>query len=173
MLESASQQVPYVDWTVSSLRHDRISVRSLPNLRQHMISGDLDAFGAAHNIGHPVGLLGNATGPRYAVRMARDRIIAVGIADADLQIGWNPEGYAVTRTSSALQVFELGGSQAMEIVARGCAFDANEAGPCSAILFAGVQVSLYRHDDPATIRLHIDRSLAHYFWSWMSAQSVL
>src|ERR1700712_2418744 len=104
MPEIMTHQVSYVDWKASSLRGENVAVRCLSQLTQHMISGGLDTFAANHDIGHPVGLLGHATGSRYAVRMARDRMIAVGIAGAELQIGWNPEGYAVTRMSSALQV---------------------------------------------------------------------
>jgi heterotetrameric sarcosine oxidase gamma subunit len=172
MHDMTVNQVPYVDWQVASLRSDRIAVRRVPDLTQHMVSGALSVFAAKHGIGEPVGLLGHAAGPRYAARMARDRMIAVGVTDTELQIGWNPEGYAVTRMSSASQVFELRGPGAMDLIMRGCPVDPDDPGPSSSVLFAGLPVSLYRHDDLQTFRLHVDRGLAHFLWSWMSAQSV-
>jgi sarcosine oxidase gamma subunit len=69
-------------------------------------------------------------------------------------------------------VFELTGPGAMDVIVRGCPLDPSDTGPCSAIFFAGVPVSMYRHDGLETIRLHVDRSLAHFLWSWISAQSV-
>jgi sarcosine oxidase gamma subunit len=150
-----------------------MSVRSWAGLTQHMVSGDLDAFNARHAMGKPIGLLGLATGQRYAVRMARDRIIAVRSGEKEMATGWNPEGYAVTCMSSALHVFELSGPAVMKIVARGCTFDPRKLGLSSAISFAGVTVSLYRYDDPNTIRLHVDRSLAEYLLAWILANSNL
>lgn len=151
------------------LQSERISVRSLVGLTQHMVSGNIEAFTEKYKIGPVVGLLGQAAGQRYAARMARDRILVVGVGEKVLVPGWNPEGYAVTPMSSALQVFELSGSGLMEIIARGCVLDPGDTGPCAAISFAGLTVSLYRHNSPDTVRLHADRSFAHYLSAWISA----
>lgn len=172
MRDTPSDAVPFIDWGSANLQRDGVSIRSQLGLTQHVVSGDLEAFSAAHGVGLPVGLLEKAEGQRYAARTARDRMIAVGIPDAEVRIGWNDAGYAITRMSSALHMFELSGANALAIVSRACSADPRDPGPSAAVLFAGVTACLYRYGDPETMRLHVDRALAHYLWSWMKAQSI-
>jgi sarcosine oxidase gamma subunit len=174
MLDHGKKWPEPVMWDGARVDVDGLSVVSKPGLAQHYVSGDLDGFLTKHLLAAPIGLLGQASGERYTVRMARDRMLVVGIGDDELVTGWDDVGgCGITRMSSALHVFEIAGPRALELLARGCVFDPANAGPCSTIQFAGVTVSLYRYGGSDFVRLHIDRGLASYLWSWINAQGMV
>ncbi len=171
MLDHAKNWAAVPDWANAVITGPGFTVRSVPVLRQHLVSGNLERFARDHSLDEITGALGIAAGDRYATRMARDRVLAVGLPD--LRPGWNDNGYAITRMSSALHVFEIAGERALELIARGSAIDVDNPGPNSATAVAGIVTSLYRHNHPMTLRLHIDRGLAPYMWAWVGAQNLV
>ena len=148
-----------------------ISVRNVVGLTLTMVSGDLAA--AARRAGvdaNGVGALGLASGERYGVRLARDRLLVVCAGDGLLADGWHENGYAVSGMSAALEIFELAGPLSLEIVKRATTLSHVAPGPCAATIFAGVTACVYRFDDGETVRVHLDRGLAPYLWDWLRAQ---
>ena len=117
------------------------------------------------------GLLGIVSGTTYALRMARDRMLVVTGAGDPLVPGWNDEGYAVTPMSGALAVIEISGPNALHVIKRSTVIPTSAPGRCAAISFAGVTVCLYRFEQEATFRLHVDRGLAPYLWHWFEAMA--
>lgn len=147
-----------------------ISIRNIVGLTQYMVSGNLKA--AARRVAisaDGVGALELASGARYSVRLARDRLLVVCAEDGLLQPGWNENGYAVSGMSAALEIFELTGPQALEIVKRATALAHTGPSPCAATSFAGVTACVYRFEGDRTVRVHLDRGLAPYLWDWLRA----
>lgn len=169
-LDHAQKWPPVPDWETAALVGKGIQARSLSGLSQHLVSGNLGAFAKAYTLGEGVGALGLATGTPYAARMARDRLAVVGLDDAALRPGWHEAGFAVTPMSGALHVFEFSGPRVMDLVERAAIIDPENPGPSAAVSFAGVTSCLYRYDNEETLRLHLDRGLAPYLWSWCVAQ---
>lgn len=149
-----------------------IAVRTIAGLTQTMVSGDLAA--AARRAGvdaEGVGALGLASGERYSVRLARDRLLVVCVGDGLLADGWHEDGYAVSGMSAALEIFELTGPLSREIVKRATTLCHVGPSPCAAAIFAGVTACVYRFGDEETVRVHLDRGLAPYLWDWLRAQT--
>lgn len=155
-------------WTTppEALTGEGISVRLLPPLPQAMVSGDLDGFAAANGLPPPAGLLAEVKGPCYALRLARSRMLAVGIDLDPASAGW-VEGAALTPMTGALAVVEIAGENAMALVARGTAVDPRQPSASAALMFAGVTSVLYRHE--GVLRLHLDRGLVPYLMDWCAA----
>ncbi len=148
------------------LAGDGIEVALLAPVPQVMVSGDLGAFGAPHGLPPAAGLLADVAGPRYALRMARRRMLAVGVELDQAAAGW-AGGVATTPMTGAMAVIEIAGPRAMALVARATAVDPRADSPCAAVMFAGVTVALCRHE--GRIRLHLDRGLATYMLDWCAA----
>lgn len=170
MLDASGAWGPAPGWSTAALAGGGVEARTLPGLSQALVSGDLAAFAAARGLAPAVGALGLARGPTYAARMARDRMLVVGLAESEIVPGWSPAGYAVTPMSAALHVFEFKGRNVLDLVGRASAIDPRDPGPCAALQFAGLVGCLYRHDDADTLRLHVDRGLAAYLWTWLQSQ---
>lgn len=150
----------------AALRGDGLIVRVLPAVPQLMVSGDLDAFCAAQTLSAPVGLLGQVDDTRYALRLARNRMLAVGLTADHAAAGWQ-DGIATTPMTGALAVLHIGGANAMELFVRATAIDPRAPGPSAALLFAGQIAALCR--DPQGLRLHIDRGLTAFVLDWIAA----
>jgi len=170
MLDNAEKWPLEPDWSDAVLRGNGIEIRSLRGLAQLVVSGDLEAFAERHALPASIGALGLASGDRYTLRLARDRIAVVGVAASEAPLGWDSAGYAVTPMSAALHVLEISGKAILDLVARATRIDPRNPGPSAAIDFAGVTSSLYYHDDHETLRLHFDRGLASYVWTWLRTQ---
>lgn len=155
-------------WTASgafpALQGEGLSVSLVPSLPQVMVSGDFAGFCRREALPEPVGLLGETTGARYSLRLARNRMLAVGVDCDHAGAGWQ-ENAAITPMTGALAVLEIAGPRQMELFSRGSAIDPRSRSASAALQFAGVTVSLYRHE--ATLRLHIDRGLIAYLQSWL------
>jgi len=162
------QVEPY--WATAHLQGRNIAVRGVEGLQQRLVSGDLDGFRTRFGFRDDAGALGLAVGECYTVRLARDRLLAVGIPQSDLSDGWQDAGYAVTTVSSALRVFEARGKGVADLLARATTIDPANPGPSAAMPFCGVTCSVYFHADIQTLRLHIDRGLAAYLWNWFECQ---
>jgi len=144
-----------------------LAVHNVLGLTQYMVSGNLQA--AAKRVGvdaDGVGAMGLASGARYTVRLARDRLLIVCDENGLLEHGWHDSGYAVTEMSAALEIFELSGPVARDVVKRATTLSHGGTSPCAATIFAGVTACVYRYGDDHTVRIHLDRGLAPYLWNW-------
>jgi hypothetical protein len=156
------------EWQSRVLETPGLTVRTLAGLNQLLVSGDLEAWNRkAGTQGPGVGALAVATGDPYAVRLARDRILAVGTSPFEIEPGWHDEGFAVTRLDAGLHVFQLNGPSLARVISRAVTLDPADAGPSAAMSFAGLQASVYRHRDDHTLRVHVDRGLAACLWTWL------
>jgi len=145
-----------------------IAIRNVVGLSQYMVSGKLEAVARRVGVsGEGVGALGLASGARYSVRLARDRLLIVAAEDGLLEPGWHDDGYAVTGMSAALEIFELTGPLSLDIVKRATTLALTGPSPSAVTLFAGVAASVYRFEDEQKIRVHLDRGLAPYIWEWL------
>ncbi|MDX8444055.1 hypothetical protein [Mesorhizobium captivum] len=162
------------DWTTAVLNKDGISVRTLGGLNQLLVSGDLTGWAQFSGLaGEGVGAGALASGDKYQVRIARDRMLAVGERPFPIAAGWHEAGFAVSVMDAGLHVFEIEGPGLAGLVARGTALDPGQASRSASILFAGVSVLFYRLGSPDRARLHVDRGLAPYLWEWLEQSSVL
>lgn len=173
MLDLAEKWRPEPDWTEARLAGPALQVRALGGMVQRLVSGDVDGFLARHDLGRDIGALGLAVGDRYAVRVARDRLLVAGLSAAELADGWHEEGHAVTTVGAALRVFEARGEGVRDLLGRAVTVDPDDPGPCAAMPFAGITAIVYRHGDAGTLRIHVDRGLATYLWEWFECQPLL
>lgn len=155
-------------WASHALEAPGLTVRTLTGLSQLLVSGDLDAWNRKAGMQGPgVGALAVAAGDPYAVRLARDRILAIATSPFAIQPGWHDEGFAVTQVNAGLHVFQISGPSLPGLIARAVTVDPANAGPSAALSFAGVAASVYRHQGDDTVRVHVDRGLAGYLWTWL------
>ncbi|MEZ5801888.1 MAG: hypothetical protein R3E51_00245 [Rhizobiaceae bacterium] len=168
----AAQASP--DWALARLSGPSIAICLVTGLTQRLVSGDVDPFAPRDTISAGMsGALGLALGERYAVRVARDRLLVVGVSPAELADGWHDEGWAVTTVSAALRVVEARGEGIRDLLARGTTLDPDDPGPCAAMSFAGMMATIYGHAEAGTLRIHVDRGLASYLWEWLECQPLL
>ncbi|PZV37543.1 hypothetical protein [Mesorhizobium kowhaii] len=154
------------DWQSAVITAPGLVVRAVPGLNQLLVSGDLDAWSLMSGVdGTGVGAFGTAQGERYAARLARDRLLVVSNTPLAIATGWHAEGFAVTAISAGLQVFEVEGSALDAFIGRGTTLDPRQASASAALSFAGISAVVYRHQD--RLRIHVDRGLAAYLWTWM------
>ncbi|MFA6157881.1 hypothetical protein [Mesorhizobium sp.] len=154
------------DWQSAEITAPGLTVRMLAGLDQMLVSGDLDAWAKVSGLeGADVGAFGSARGDRYAARLARDRLLAISGTQLAIAAGWHTEGFAVTPISAGLRVFQIEGTAIDAFIARGATLDPNQASASAALSFAGISAIVYRHED--TLRIHVDRGLAAYLWTWM------
>ncbi|AWC24054.1 sarcosine oxidase subunit gamma family protein [Aminobacter sp. P9b] len=155
------------DWQTVVIDTPSFAIRSVSGLNQFLVSGDLAAWSRTAGIAlQPVGAFGEAMGDTYTVQVARDRLLVVSALPSTVAQGWHEQGFAVTKVSAGIQVFEIEGAAAAELVARATTLDPGKASASAAISFAGINAVVYRHGE--RIRVHVDRSLAAYFWSWVA-----
>ncbi|QRM57834.1 hypothetical protein [Sinorhizobium sp. BG8] len=173
MLDNSRKWQPEPDWAAAALKGRTLEVRAVPGLQQRLVSGGIDRFLARHELGKDVGALGIASGDRYAVRVARDRLLAVSIPSSECADGWHDAGYGVTTVGSGLRVFEARGEGVPDLLARATTIDPGNPGPCAALQFCGLTCTVYFHEDTHTLRVHVDRGLAAYLWEWLACQPLL
>ena len=162
------------DFATATLGKDGTTVRTVGGLNQMLVSGDLAAWSKASSLaGEGVGAGVIASGDTYTVRIARDRILAVGEQPFPIQAGWHSAGFAVSVMDAGLHVFEIEGPGLAGLVARATALDPGQASRSASLLFAGVNVLFYRFGDANRARLHVDRGLAPYLWEWLEQSPVL
>ncbi|MGQ3215681.1 MAG: hypothetical protein ACT6U0_14350 [Shinella sp.] len=170
MLDVARKWRPEPDWTQARLIGRTVEVGAVAGVTQHLVSGNIGRFLARYHLGTDIGALDIASGDRYAVRVARDRLLAIGISPAEVSDGWHDEGYAVSTVSSALRLFEARGEGVRDLLARATTIDPGNPGPCAAMPFGGVTGIVYWHADIETLWIHVDRGLAAYLWEWFECQ---
>ncbi|NGM46123.1 hypothetical protein G5B31_11320 [Rhodobacter sp. SGA-6-6] len=168
MLDHAAKWDAAPDWATAVLEAAGVTVRSLDLPDMALVSGDLRAFGRASGLDpQGAGALGAVQGDSYTVRLARDRLLAVGPLPGMVQESWNDAGFAVTALGGADHGFALTGDGLPDLLSRATTLDPANPGPCAAIGFAGVPAVLYRHDPSGALRLHVERGLAVYLRSWL------
>lgn len=170
MRDLATKWAAVPDWSSAVLEAPGLKVRTRPGLVQRLVSGDLEAWAAQAGLsGTGVGAFGLALGDLYMVRVARDRALSVGEPDFAASPGWRAAGFAVTPMSAGFHVFEIAGRSASAVIARATTLDPRDGGPSASLAFAGAQAIAYFHSDAETLRLHVDRGMAPYIWTWLSA----
>ena len=170
MLDLSSKWQPEPDWAHAHLVGSTIAVRTACGITQRLVSGEIGHFLARYDLDSDVGALGLAVGKRYAVRLARDRLLIVGVSAAEVPDGRQEDGFAISTVSSGLHVFEVEGEGSRDLLARATTIDPDNPGPCAALSFAGVMGTVYRHDKYETLRIHVDQGLAPYLWEWFECQ---
>lgn len=154
------------DWASSTLEHAGITVRTAIPARQHLVSGNLAAFAAAAGLSDQgVGAFAQASGERYALRLARDRMLVVNAPAETATGGWHAEGYAVTDVSAMYHVFEIEGDGIDAMIGEATAMDPAAGSPSAVTLFAGQPAIAYYHGQ--RLRLHVERGFAPYVWQWL------
>lgn len=166
-LTSSWPQVP--DWRTARLDRPDLGIRTLPVATQHLVSGNLAGFAAKAGLpDEGAGAFAETRGDRYALRIARDRMLVVdGPADS-LDGGWHEDGYAVTDVSALYHVIEIEGDGIDALIGEATAMDPAAQSPSAMILFAGQQAIVYRHN--GGLRVHIERGFAPYLWQWLEAR---
>ncbi|MEH3118200.1 MAG: hypothetical protein PGN25_11595 [Methylorubrum populi] len=156
------------DLSEAEIERDGLRIRSCAGLEQWMVSGNDAAACRAAGVTTPAaGALGVVRGAPYAVRVGRDRILLVGQPAMPVEAGWSADGYLASNMSAGLHVFDMQGDRVEDIVRRACVIDPRAPGPCAAVTFAGVTAVLYGLEQPGRLRLHVDRGLAAYVWTWL------
>lgn len=120
-----------------------------------------------------VGALSIAQGDRYALRVARDRILAVSDAPLGIAPGWHAQGFAVSAFAAGLHVFEIEGPNTPSLFARATTLDPQGTTASASLLFAGVGALCCRHGHIDRMRVHLDRALAPYLWKWLEQAASL
>ena len=168
--DSATKWTTFPDWSVAVIDRANWSARPVLGLSQVLVSGDFRTALAAHAPGAAeVGLWGLAVADPVAARIARDRVLLVGLAPFDMPFGWNG-GWAASPASDAWFVVDLAGPAVEEVVREGTAADLGALSPSAAILFAGVQAILYRRAERHA-RLHVEAPFGPYLWRWLEERS--
>ncbi len=103
---------------------------------------------------------------RWLVIDRRDRLeslsasVATSLAD-----------FVVTDLSQARTVLRIGGGNARDVLAKGCALDLHPGvfpvGSCAATSVAGLAAVLVAVDDAPTYDLHVARTYGQYVWEWI------
>jgi hypothetical protein len=146
-----------------------VEVKVVGGLSQTLLSGP-QRFGAGRlaGIAAPIGFCGVATGPRYAVAIARDRSLIVSEGAIALAEGWDAESAtAVTRMDDAFVVLDLEGPGLADLLSKATTLELADASPSAALTFAGLPCLAYRFARPQALRLHVERPLASALAEWM------
>lgn len=171
MRDLAEKWTVVPDWREAVIDAPGLSVRSLCDLHQCLVSGRLDAWARETGLpGQGVGAFGTAVGDRYSVQVARDRVLAVSDSPLALAPGWHAAGFAVTGVSAGLHVFEARGAGIAGLVARATTVDPGAGSASASLTFAGIDAVAYHHGE--SLRLHVDRGLAASVWLWMQKAAV-
>lgn len=170
MLDHAAKWDVAPDWSTARLEKGGVSICSLDLPDQIWVSGDLAAFGEDSGLDwQGAGALGVVRGDSYSVRLGRDRLLVAGPLGAAISEGWNDAGYGVTAMGGATHVFELGGEKLDALLATATTINLTNPGPSAAVGFASTPAVLYRHEPSGKLRLHVERGLAAYIWTWLEA----
>lgn len=162
------------DFATATLNKDGVTVRTLGGLSQLLVSGDLTAWSKASGLaGEGVGAGAVVDGDKYMVRIARDRILAVGERPFPIAAGWHEAGFAVSVLDAGMHVFEIEGPGLTALVARATTLDPGQASRSASLLFAGITVLFYRFGSHDLARLHVERGFAPYLWEWLQQSAGL
>ena len=142
-----------------------LEIRRVSDVFQTLVSGNLEVWSAGSRIGLDVA---PAPGRDYAVRVARDRVLAVTTQPMASRPGWNASGHAATDLSGGYLLLEISGAHLPALLSRATTLPRFDASPSAAIRFAGLDAVAY-FVAQGVLRLHVDRGLSSYLWSWLQA----
>lgn len=157
------------DWETAAIEGTRVAVSTIHGLGQYLVSGDIGIWRARNRAdGTGVGAFATASGSRYWVRLARDRLLLVDAEGSQMSTGWDEAGFATSCVSAALHVFEISGEAALDLAARATAVDPAASSASAALSFAGLNAIVYAHEN-GRLRVHVDRAMAPFLWKWFEA----
>lgn len=166
-LTSSWPAVP--DWRSANLDRNGLMARTVDVGPQHLVSGKLTGFSAAAGLSDTgAGAFGDVSGERYALRVARDRMLVVNAPPSSTPPGWHADGYAITDVSAMYHVFEFEGPRLADLIAEAMLVDPRAKSPSAATVFAGQQAIVYYRD--GKLRVHVERGFAPYIWQWLEAR---
>lgn len=155
------------DWSDFRLEGAGATAVAVTTFGATIVNGDIAAALAQRpDLPEPVGWPDIVSGDAYAIRLACDRMLAVG--GVLLSPGWYENGFAVSDASDSFIVFELSGPNAGDILAHGGEVSVGQPSASAARLLFGVFCILYRYQDPDRFRLMVPRPQAGGFLSWLS-----
>lgn len=161
---------PVPDWCQVAIKGTDISIQPvLLDASLHLVSGAFGGFLARHGLARCLGPADNCGATSYALRLAPDRLLLVGVnARSDMVPGWT-DGVAISDVSDGYVVIDVIGPGAEALMRRGAAYDFG-AGTVAAVesatmLFAGLKAAVSRC--PGGWRLHIERPQATALWHWL------
>jgi heterotetrameric sarcosine oxidase gamma subunit len=110
-------------------------------------------------------------GPRrWLVVDRRDRLESL-TANLATSLDRAATGFVVTDLSHARTVLRIGGGNARDVLAKGCALDLHPGvfpvGSCAATSVVGLAAVLVAVDDAPTYDLHVARTYGQYVWEWI------
>ena len=109
----------------------------------------------------------SASGESYAIRLRRDRILAVN--GPPLADGWHAgSGVAVSDMTGGYVVFELSGPAALDILKTGTELDVSQPSGSAMRRFHRQEVFLYRWQTADTFRLHTQRGQLESLWQLLA-----
>lgn len=152
------------DWGAAP-RAWELEIRRVDNVFQTLVSGNLKAWSAGSRIELDVS---PATGLDYAVRIARDRLLAVTAQPLASRPGWDAGGHATTDVSGGHLLLEISGARLPALISRATTLPGLDGSPSAAIKFAGLDAVVYVMAQGA-LCVHIDRCLSAYLWLWLQA----
>jgi sarcosine oxidase gamma subunit len=168
MRDLAKKWSPVPDWQSAVIERPRLKIRTLTGFSQALVSGNLAAWREASGLSDPpAGALSVVTGTRYAACIARDRILAVSETPFDIASGWHESGFALSAINAGLHMLEIEGPELADLWAQATTLDPHGVTSSASVLFAGAHVLCYRHGHGERLRIHIDRGLAPYLWTWL------
>jgi hypothetical protein len=157
------------DWRHARLDQNDITVRSVFVTSQHLVSGNLEGFSAKVGLSDQgAGAFAEVNGGRYALRIARDRMLVVNSPADALDGGWHEDGHAITDVSAMYHVFEFEGSGLDALIGEAMFIDPNGQSPSASTMFAGQGAVVYYHE--GRLRVHIERGFAPFLWQWLEAR---
>lgn len=168
MRDLAEKWSPAPDWRATTISTPGLSIRSLGGFSQYLVSGNLAAWHEISGMDSgAVGALSIAQGDRYALRVARDRILAVSQTPLGIAPGWHAQGFAVSAFDAGLHMIEIEGPATPSLFARATTLDPEGTTASASLLFAGISALCCRHGHAGRLRVHMDRALAPYLWKWL------
>ncbi|HTN96308.1 MAG TPA: hypothetical protein VL101_04970 [Nordella sp.] len=168
MRDLAEKWSPAPDWRTATITAPDIAIRSLSGFSQYLVSGNLEAWYELSGMeSTAAGALSVAQGKSYALRIARDRILAVSESPLGSESGWHPGGFAVSSFEAGLHMFEIEGPAMPSLFARATTLDPEGTTASASLLFAGISALCCRHGHAGRLRVHMDRALAPYLWRWL------
>ena len=145
-----------------------VAISLARGLRQTLVSGVHPlAAPLCKNLAPPVGFSAIASGPTYAVAVARDRLLVVSENPIEAREGWDAAtATALTHVDDAWLVLDLEGPGLEDLIAKATSQTFADASPSASLLFAGLPCVAYRYELASRLRLHIERPLAAAFAEW-------
>jgi len=149
---------------------DGLTIRVIQPERQALLSGPYASLLALANVTGTVGWPDPAMGDSYAIRLRRDRILAVN--GPTLADGWHDEiGVAVSDMTWGYAVIELNGPAAMGVLQRGTEITLDTPSASVARRFAGHDALIYARG-PDSYRLHVLRPYLDAVWGLITSLGV-